>query len=114
MPPRNPLKEAHAESIDVRLCLRPGCELKARMRGLCAACYRTALYLVKKGQATWALLEAHGKALPKQSGHRAKAYSWLMDWKKQGKRRGRKPKVALGDEREPLVTPDMGEDVPAS
>lgn len=70
-------------------CIRPECDMKARTRGLCDACYRTAVAGMKKHGITWEKLIQKGKALEPQR-KPSEAAKWLFDFIKP---RGRKPKL---------------------
>lgn len=80
MKPENPLGEN---------CLNPGCDMKARCRGLCDACYRAGQQAIRKYKITWEKLVKKGKCLEPQRkpSHRL---AWMIDWMKP---RGRKPKL---------------------
>lgn len=87
--PSNPLKE---ENPLGEPCLRaPKCEMKARTRGLCDACYRTATHVIRKYKLTWEKLVKHGKA--KEATRRpTDREAWFIDWKKPRGRKARSKK----------------------
>lgn len=64
-----------------RTCLRPECGRQVYSRGLCRTCYGVALFLVKRGQTNWALLESEGKSLPPtyRSGGARPVKDWFLN-----------------------------------
>jgi hypothetical protein len=58
-------------------CLNPKCQSKAKVRGLCPACYVRANEVVKKGLTTWKKLEATKKVLPAQRENKS-TRKWLL------------------------------------
>lgn len=61
-------------------CLNPQCDQQSKSRGLCPACYTQALYLVKSGKTTWAILESLGKTKPKQFNSKEPYHGFLTRW----------------------------------
>lgn len=49
-------------------CLTPDCPRAAWTRGCCIECYNRLYRQVRRGQVTWACLEAAGRCLPASGG----------------------------------------------
>jgi hypothetical protein len=52
------------KTIEVDLCIFPGCDRGVTARGLCKTHYSCATQLVRNNKTTWAELEKSGKSLP--------------------------------------------------
>jgi hypothetical protein len=68
------VKKVETKKAD--LCIRPGCNSPAKIKGLCLSDYTSAARLVKKGKTTWEELEAKGKVLPNKRGNKSK---WFLE-----------------------------------
>jgi hypothetical protein len=53
-------------NMDAAKCLNSKCQSKAKVRGLCSACYVRANEVIKKGLTPWKKLEATKRVLPPQ------------------------------------------------
>lgn len=52
------------------VCLTPGCDKIRQSLGLCSSCYSRLHRQVRRGQTTWACLEAAGRCLPASGGRK--------------------------------------------
>lgn len=62
-----------------KACMVPGCQDRARSRGLCMKHYMTVASLVRKGKTTMSKLEKSGKILPHRSNGHQEAVSYFLD-----------------------------------
>lgn len=65
-------------------CLNPKCHRTAETRGLCSTCYTIARNAVRRGETTWAKLEAEGKVSPRKN-LPSTAREWLFGSPKKKK-----------------------------
>jgi hypothetical protein len=69
---------AHVTTMSAKAkCLNPKCQSKAKVRGLCPACYVRANEVIKKGLTTWKKLEAAKRVLPPQRQLKS-TVEWLL------------------------------------
>lgn len=50
------------------MCMVPGCDRPAKVRGLCQKCHASAVYAIKTGKTTWLNLERAGLCKPVSRG----------------------------------------------